>query len=209
MKLLEEKVLQDGTVLSAHVLKVDSFLNHQIDPVLMQAVGQEFARRYANERTAITKVLTIESSGIAPGMMAALELGVPLVFARKQKSLTLRDNVYVENVFSFTKQQSNEITVSRKFLTAEDHVLIIDDFLANGDAAFGLARVVAQAGASVAGFGIVIEKSFQPGRTSLENAGYRVESLVRILSLTDGQVKFVREAEEVEAAVEVQEVAQA
>ncbi|MFD3261481.1 xanthine phosphoribosyltransferase [Paenibacillus lentus] len=192
MKLLKDKVITEGIVLSDQVLKVDSFLNHQMDPVLMKEVGAEFTRRFANER--ITKVLTIESSGIAPAIMTALELGVPMIFARKHKSLTLRDNILVEKVYSFTKKESNEITVSKKFLSSEDRVLIIDDFLANGEAAFGLARIVEQVGASVAGIGIVIEKSFQPGARLLKEAGYRVESLVRIAALENGTVSFMDEA---------------
>jgi xanthine phosphoribosyltransferase len=195
VKQLQDKVLQEGLVLSDRVLKVDSFLNHQMDPELMRAIGEEFARRYEGKR--ITKVLTIESSGIAPGLMTALELHVPLIFARKQKSLTLRDDIFVENVYSFTKQETNEVTVSKKFLSPGDCVLIIDDFLANGEAASGLARIVEHAGADVVGFGIVIEKSFQPGRAQLLAAGYRVESLVRVASLADKTVVFVDEAQEV------------
>ncbi|GIO87581.1 xanthine phosphoribosyltransferase [Paenibacillus faecis] len=195
MKLLKDKVMAEGIVLGENVLKVDSFLNHQMDPVLMREVGSEFARRFAGE--GITKVLTIESSGIAPAIMTSLELGVPMIFARKHKSLTLKDDILVEKVYSFTKRESNEITVSRKFLHPEDRVLIIDDFLANGEAAFGLARIVEQVGASVVGVGIVIEKSFQPGARLLEEAGYRVESLVRIASLENGTVAFVEDVHEV------------
>ncbi|MNS04606.1 Xanthine phosphoribosyltransferase [compost metagenome] len=191
MKLLRDKVMQEGIVLSDQVLKVDSFLNHQMDPVLMKEVGREFTRRFAGEQ--ITKVLTIESSGIAPAIMTALELGVPMIFARKNKSLTLRDNILVEKVYSFTKKETNEITVSKKFLCREDRVLIIDDFLANGEAAFGLARIVEQIGAKVAGIGIVIEKAFQPGGRLLQEAGYQVESLVRVASLENGTVTFAEE----------------
>ncbi|MCM3129372.1 xanthine phosphoribosyltransferase [Paenibacillus provencensis] len=191
MKLLKEKVLNEGIVLSDQVLKVDSFLNHQMDPVLMKAVGREFVRRFEGED--INRVLTIESSGIAPGIMTALELEAPLIFARKQKSLTLRDDIFVEKVYSFTKQESNEITVAKKFMKPGDRVLIIDDFLANGEAAFGLARIVEQAGAEVVGIGIVIEKAFQPGGRLLQEQGYRVESLVRIASLENGQVTFADE----------------
>ncbi|SFS72262.1 xanthine phosphoribosyltransferase [Paenibacillus sp. 453mf] len=191
MKLLKEKVLNEGIVLSDQVLKVDSFLNHQMDPVLMKEVGREFVRRFEGED--INRVLTIESSGIAPGIMTALELEAPLIFARKQKSLTLRDDIFVEKVYSFTKQESNEITVAKKFMKPGDRVLIIDDFLANGEAAFGLARIVEQAGAEVVGIGIVIEKAFQPGGRLLQEQGYRVESLVRIASLENGQVTFADE----------------
>ncbi|WP_054956170.1 xanthine phosphoribosyltransferase [Paenibacillus dakarensis] len=188
MQLLQNKVREEGIVLSGQVLKVDSFLNHQMDPILMKEVGQEFARLFQEEN--INKVLTIESSGIAPGIMTALELEVPMIFARKQKSLTLREDIYVEKVYSFTKQESNDITVSKKFIHPGDRVLIIDDFLANGEAAFGLARIVEQAGAQVAGIGIVIEKAFQPGGKLLTEAGYRVESLVRIAALDNGVVTF-------------------
>lgn len=191
MKLLKDKVVSEGIVLGDQVLKVDSFLNHQMDPVLMREVGGEFARRYEGEN--ITKVLTIESSGIAPAIMTSLELGVPMIFARKNKSLTLKEDILVEKVYSFTKRETNEITVSKKFVHPKDRVLIIDDFLANGEAAFGLARIVEQAGASVVGIGIVIEKSFQPGAKLLEEAGYRLDSLVRIASLENGTVTFVDE----------------
>ncbi|MFE4713796.1 MULTISPECIES: xanthine phosphoribosyltransferase [Paenibacillus] len=193
MELLRRKVIDEGIVLGQGVLKVDSFLNHQMDPVLMREIGREFTRRFNGEE--ITKVLTIESSGIAPGIMTALELDVPLIFARKQKSLTLTEDIYVEKVYSFTKKETNEITVSKKFIAPGERVLIVDDFLANGEAAFGLARIVEQAGGSVAGIGIVIEKSFQPGHRLLQEAGYRVESLVRIASLTEGQIAFVEDDE--------------
>lgn len=188
MELLRNKVINEGIVLEGNVLKVDSFLNHQMDPVLMKEIGREFTNRFADEQ--ITRVLTIESSGIAPGIMTALELNVPLIFARKQKSLTLTEDIYVETAYSYTKQQSNDITVSKKFMHPGDRVLIIDDFLANGEAAFALARIVQQAGAQVAGIGIVIEKSFQPGAKLLTDEGYRLESLVRIAGLADGQVQF-------------------
>ena len=194
MKLLQETVLREGIVLSDQVLKVDAFLNHQIDPGLMLAIGKQFADLFAAEK--ITKVLTIESSGIAPGIMTAMQLEVPLLFARKHKSLTLTSDIYTETVYSFTKQVSNEITISKKFLQPSDSVLIIDDFLAHGEAAFGLARIVEQAGARVAGIGIVIEKSFQNGRQKLDDAGYRVESLVRIASLSGGRVAFVEQGAE-------------
>lgn len=188
MELLKNKVLQEGIVLSEQVLKVDSFLNHQIDPQLMWEIGATFVSQFAE--SGVTKVLTIESSGIAPAIMAALQFKVPLVFARKKKSLTLRDDLYTEKIYSFTKQEESEVTVSKKFVGAGDRVLIIDDFLANGDAALGMARIVEQAGASVCGIGIVIEKSFQPGRQKLLELGYRVESLARVASLKDKKVTF-------------------
>ncbi|WP_139997738.1 xanthine phosphoribosyltransferase [Paenibacillus paridis] len=191
MKQLEQKILDEGIVLGENVLKVDSFLNHQVDPQLMHSIGQTFAKLF--EAEGITKVLTLESSGIAPAVMAALLLQVPLIFARKRKSLTLKDDLYTEKIYSFTKQEESEVTVSRKFLNAEDRVLIIDDFLANGDAALGLACIAEQAGAVVAGIGIVIEKAFQPGRDVLIQQGYRVHSLARVASLSGGKVAFVAE----------------
>ncbi|EEL51348.1 MULTISPECIES: xanthine phosphoribosyltransferase [Bacillus cereus group] len=190
MKVLQEKILNEGTVLSGDVLKVDAFLNHQIDPVLMQEIGKEFAQRFKEEN--ITKIVTIESSGIAPAVMAALELGVKVVFARKRKSLTLQDNMYVAKVYSFTKQETNEISLSRNHIHENDRVLIIDDFLANGQAALGLMSLVEQAGASIAGIGIVIEKAFQDGGKKLRESGVRVESLAEIASLDNGTVTFVQ-----------------
>ncbi|MDF1508543.1 xanthine phosphoribosyltransferase [Robertmurraya sp. DFI.2.37] len=195
MKTLKDKIRFEGRVLSSQVLKVDSFLNHQIDPRLMAEVGKEFANRFKEEN--ITKVLTIESSGIAPGLMAALELEVPVVFARKRKSLTLVNDLLTASVHSFTKNETNEISVSNQFLTQDDRVLIIDDFLANGQAALGLVNIVKASGAEVAGIGIVIEKSFQNGGSLLREKGFRVESLARISSLEDG-VQFL---DEVEAAL--------
>ncbi|WP_263701548.1 xanthine phosphoribosyltransferase [Bacillus thuringiensis] len=191
MKVLQEKILNEGKVLSGDVLKVDAFLNHQIDPVLMQEIGKEFAKRFKEEN--ITKIVTIESSGIAPAVMAALELGVKVIFARKRKSLTLQDNMYVANVYSFTKQETNEISLSRNHIDESDRVLIIDDFLANGQAALGLMSLVEQAGASIAGLGIVIEKAFQDGGKKLREQGVRVESLAEIASLDNGTVTFVQQ----------------
>ncbi|ADY20944.1 xanthine phosphoribosyltransferase [Bacillus paranthracis] len=191
MKVLQEKILNEGKVLSGDVLKVDAFLNHQIDPVLMQEIGKEFAKRFKEEN--ITKIVTIESSGIAPAVMAALELGVKVIFARKRKSLTLQDNMYVASVYSFTKQETNEISLSRNHIDESDRVLIIDDFLANGQAALGLMSLVEQAGASIAGLGIVIEKAFQDGGKKLREQGVRVESLAEIASLDNNAVTFVQQ----------------
>lgn len=191
MHALEQKILAEGTVLSDQVLKVDSFLNHQIDPVMMQKIGQEFARLFKN--TGITKIITIEASGIAPAVMAGLELGVPVIFARKYQSLTLKDDLYRSKVFSFTKQTESTIAISKKHISKLDKVLVIDDFLANGQAALGLTDLIHQANAEVIGIGIVIEKSFQSGRQLLIDKGYRVESLARVQSLADGQVTFVQE----------------
>ncbi|KYG32147.1 xanthine phosphoribosyltransferase [Alkalihalobacillus trypoxylicola] len=191
MELLKQAIREKGKVLSSDVLKVDYFLNHQIDTQLMIEIGREFAELYKND--GVTKVLTIESSGIAPSLMAAHTLEAPLIFARKKKSLTMNNDVYVSQVYSFTKRETNDITVSKDFIKEGDRVLIIDDFLANGQAAKGLIDIVNQAKAEVAGFGIVIEKSFQDGRIKLEEDGYRVESLARIHALKNGQVYFTDE----------------
>ncbi|MFS0573993.1 xanthine phosphoribosyltransferase [Sporosarcina sp. 179-K 3D1 HS] len=191
MKLLKDKIRQDGKVLSEEVLKVDSFLNHQIDPVLMQEIGKEFAERF--KEAGITKIVTIESSGIAPSVMAGLELGVPVIFARKRKSLTLVDHLYTASVHSFTKKETNEISVSKDYLTSEDTVLLIDDFLANGQAVLGLLDIVEQAGAQLAGVGIVIEKGFQSGGSIIRERGIRVESLAILTSLEVGQATFAEE----------------
>ena len=191
MYALEQKILNEGIVLSDQVLKVDAFLNHQIDPVLMQLIGKEFAARFKD--AGITKIITIEASGIAPAIMAGLELGVPVIFARKYQSLTLKDDLYRSKVFSFTKQTESTIAISNKHLSSTDKALVIDDFLANGQAALGLIDLIHQANAEVVGVGIVIEKSFQPGREVLLEKGYRVESLARVQSLADGKVSFITE----------------
>ncbi|MFM6904925.1 MAG: xanthine phosphoribosyltransferase [Acinetobacter sp.] len=191
MYALEQKILNEGIVLSDQVLKVDAFLNHQIDPVLMQQIGKEFAARFKD--AGITKIITIEASGIAPAIMTGLELGVPVIFARKYQSLTLKDDLYRSKVFSFTKQTESTIAISNKHINSNDKALVIDDFLANGQAALGLIDLIHQANAEVVGVGIVIEKSFQPGRDVLLEKGYRVESLARVESLTDGKVIFVTE----------------
>lgn len=189
MKELEERIKADGTVLSGDVLKVDQFLNHQVDPDLMFAIGQRFAQLFADNN--ITKIITVESSGIAPAIMTGLQLHVPVIFARKHKSLTLTDDLYTANVRSFTKQTDNQITISKKYLTSSDNVLIIDDFLANGQAVFGLLEIAKQAKFNVAGVGIVIEKSFQPGAQKIKDQGIRLESLAKIKSLANGQVTFM------------------
>jgi len=194
MKLLEKKISEEGTVLSENVLKVDSFLNHQIDPMLMNELGKEFAGRFMND--SITKIVTIESSGIAPALMAGLHLQVPVVFARKKKSLTLFEDLLTATVHSFTKNETNEVSISHKYLSENDRVLIIDDFLANGQAAQALVELVEKANAIVAGIGIVIEKSFQDGARLLRDKGYRVESLAKIQSLSNGKVQFKTEKAE-------------
>nr|WP_219854956.1 xanthine phosphoribosyltransferase [Pseudomonas luteola] len=186
---LKSKIQAEGQVLSDQVLKVDAFLNHQIDPSLMGEIGDEFARRFAD--AGVTKIVTIEASGIAPAIMTGLKMGVPVIFARKHQSLTLTDNLLTSTVYSFTKRVESTIAISMTHLSSDDHVLIIDDFLANGKAAQALISIIQQAGASIAGLGIVIEKSFQVGRQELEKQGYRVESLARVKSLEGGQVTFV------------------
>ena len=158
MRELEEKIRKYGTVLPGNVLKVDAFLNHQVDPELMLHVGQEFAKLFADE--GITKVWTVESSGIAPAVMTGLALKVPVIFARKHKSLTLNQNMYVADVYSYTKKTTNRISISKKYVAPDDKVLMIDDFLANGQAVEGMLEIADQAGVQVAGAGIVIEKSF-------------------------------------------------
>ena len=175
MNFLEERILRDGVVKPGNVLKVDSFLNHQMDIDLLEAIGQEFHRRFADQK--ITKVLTIESSGIAIAYPVAKAFGVPLVFAKKAKSLNLDGEMYEAEVASFTHKKVNRIIVAKKFLRPEDRVLVIDDFLVNGCALQGLISIVDSAGAEVVGLGIAIEKGFQEGGWRIRNLGYRLESL--------------------------------
>lgn len=189
MEELVRRIKQDGHVLGEGVLKVDSFVTHQVDPVLMAEIGYCFAEVFKNQ--GITKVVTIEASGIAPAIFAAQKLGVPMIFARKAKSLTMNEELLTSSVYSFTKQVTSQVSISKKFLSAADKVLIIDDFLANGQAAKGLVELCQQAGAEVDGIGIVIEKSFQNGRSLLEEMGMRVVSLARIASLENAQVTFL------------------
>ncbi|KRL04031.1 xanthine phosphoribosyltransferase [Liquorilactobacillus oeni] len=189
MKLLEDRILEDGIVLPGNVLKVNQFLNHQIDPELMYAIGKEFARLYNEEK--ITKILTIEASGIAPAIMTGLILHVPVLFARKQKSVTMQNALFTAEVYSYTKKTKNRVAVDQKFLHKTDRVLIIDDFLANGQAVNGLLNICEQAQAEVVGVGIAIEKSFQDGARLIKDRGVRLESLARIASFDDNQVRFV------------------
>ncbi len=188
MELLKQKIKAEGIVVSDRILKVDSFLNHQIDPVLMQAMGQEFARKFQGEK--ITKVLTLEASGIAIAIMTALALQVPLIFAKKKRPSTMTTQAYFGRVHSFTKHEDVDIMVSANYLNSSDHVLIIDDFLATGEAARGMIKIVQQSGAVLVGVGIVIEKSFQEGGQYLRQEGIRVESLARIAKLEQGKVYF-------------------
>ncbi len=175
MNFLEERIVKDGIVKEGNVLKVDSFLNHQMDPMLMEEIGREFKRRFGHKQ--VTKVLTIEASGIAIACFVAREFGVPMVFAKKSKSINIDGDMYVAEVESFTHKNKNQVIVSKKFLRENDHVLIIDDFLANGCALQGLISIAESAGATVEGLGIVIEKGFQIGGRVIRNLGYHLESL--------------------------------
>lgn len=191
MKELEERILKDGIVIGPTILKVDSFLNQQIDSKLIHKMGIEFANHFKDKN--IDKVLTVESSGIAPALATALELEVDCVFARKKQSLTTGDDFYHSSVYSFTKQVTNELIVSKDFLKEGENILMIDDFLANGQAAKGMIAIVRQAGANPAGLGIVIEKSFSEGRQLIEDMDIDIYSLARIAKLEDGEITFVEE----------------
>jgi len=191
MKLLQERIRQEGLILSDTVLKVDSFLNHQVDTQLALAIGKEFARIFADRP--ITKVLTVEASGIQFAMAAGIALGVPFVYAKKKKAVTLSEQVYSAPVHSFTRQETYQISISQKYLGPDDKVLIVDDFLATGAALVGLVNIVKESGAELAGVGCVIEKSFQEGRGLLEEMGVRVHSLARIASMSPGHIDFVDE----------------
>ena len=191
MELLKQRILKDVYALSESVLKVDSFLNHGVDPELLFNIGKEFKEYFKDH--GITKIFTIESSGIAPTVMTALQMNLPMVTLKKQSSKILNGDVYQTRVHSFTKDVDYELTLSKKYISKEDNVLIIDDFLAYGEAAFGAIRLVEEAGAKVAGIGIVIEKSFQPGRNQLEKMGYDICSLARVKKLDKGLVEFIEE----------------
>ncbi|KRL63328.1 xanthine phosphoribosyltransferase [Lactobacillus psittaci] len=191
MKLLEERIKRDGQVLDGDVLKINSFLNHQVDPELMMELGKEFARLFKD--AGITKVLTCEASGIAPSVMAAYILGVPMVFARKKKPSTLNDAVYVADVFSYTKKVNNKICVEKKFLAANDKILILDDFVAHGEAVKGMVSIAQQAGCEIAGVGAVVAKDFQGGSEWIKKQGLRFEALADIASFENGAVHFVGE----------------
>ena len=181
MQQLKERIVRDGVVRSGNVLKVDSFLNHQMDIALLEEMGKEFHRRYADRP--ITKVLTLESSGIAIAYPVAKAFGVPLVFAKKSRSINLDGDLYVAEVESYTHKTTNKVIVSKKYLSPEDHVLIIDDFMANGCSMQGLISIVESADATVEGLGVAIEKGFQEGGERMRNLGYRLESLAIIESM--------------------------
>lgn len=181
MKLLKDRILQDGRVYEGQVLKVDSFLNHQMDVALFCEIGREFARRFAGEK--VTKLLTIEASGIGIACMAGLAFDVPVLFAKKNKTKNIAGDVFSSKVESYTSGNVYDIIVSKQFLGPEDRVLLIDDFLANGSALMGLIALVRAAGATLVGAGIVIEKAFQPGGQLIRDTGVRVESLARIAAM--------------------------
>ena len=189
MQMLKEAILGKGRAINQDVLLVDSFLNHQVDVPLMKAIGEEFAAHFRDH--GCSRVVTIESSGIAPASFTALALGVPLVIMKKQTSRIMTGDLLQTTVRSFTTGTSYELTVKKEFLQPGEQVLFIDDFLASGAAAVGLTDIVAQAGCTVAGIGIVVEKTFQSGRKTLEDAGFRVESLARIARFENNKPVFV------------------
>lgn len=188
MKLLKDRILNDGKSLAGGILKVDNFINHQMDPVLMKSIAVEFVRRFAD--LPINKIITIEASGIAPAIMLGYLLELPVVFVKKAQPKTMGD-MYVSQVHAFTKNRTYDICVSKEFLVPEDKVLFVDDFLANGNAAFGILELIQQSGASLLGMGFIIEKSFQEGGKRLrELSGIRIESLARIKFLEVDTVGF-------------------
>lgn len=189
MDELKKRILQDGIVIDNRILKIDNFLNQQIDTALITHVGQEFANRFQDQH--IDRIITIEASGIAVAFAASLAFGnIPVVFARKKKSLLMQDELYTTSIYSYTKEESYTASISKSYLHTGERVLLIDDFLASGAAALGLAELAKQAGCTIAGIGIVVEKSFQPGRQKLEAAGYRVESLARIAKFANNAPVF-------------------
>ena len=190
MNFLEERILKDGVVKAGNVLKVDSFLNHQMDVELFDKIGEEFKNRFSNKK--INKILTIEASGIGIAVAVARHFKVPVVFAKKTKSINLDGDVYNASVESFTHKNTNNVIVSKKFLSKEDKILIIDDFLANGCAMQGLIQIIKASGASVEGIGIVIEKGFQIGGKTIRNLGYQLESLaiVDAMNAETGEIEF-------------------
>ncbi len=195
MNFLEERIQKDGIVKEGNVLKVDSFLNHQMDTALFEQMGEEFKRRFADKP--INKVLTIEASGIGIACVVAQYFNAPVIFAKKSKSINIEGEMYVAEVESFTHKCKNQVIVSKKFLSPEDHVLIIDDFLANGCALQGLISIVNEAGATIEGIGIAIEKGFQPGGQIIRNLGYQLESLAIVDSMDaeTGEIVFREQSE--------------
>ena len=190
MNCLEERILKDGIVKEGNVLKVDSFLNHQMDTELFNEMGKEWKRRFEGKK--ITKILTVEASGIGIACIVAQHFGVPVVFAKKAKSINIDGEMYTAEVESFTHKNKNQVIVSKKFLNEGDHVLLIDDFLANGCALLGLIQIVQTANATVEGIGIAIEKGFQNGGKIIRNLGYHLESLAIVegMNWKTGEIKF-------------------
>ena len=188
MDELKNRVIEDGTILEGNILKVDSFLNHQIDIHLMQDVGKEFYRLFKDKN--ITKIFTIEASGIAIASFTAQAFDVPVLFAKKSKSTNLGNDVYISKVYSYTHNREYTITVSKKYLNKNDRILIVDDFLANGLAIQGLIDIADQANAQVEGIGVCIEKTYQEGGKRIRNLGYSVESLVKIKNMENGRIEF-------------------
>lgn len=186
--LLKERIRRDGQVVGRDILKVDSFLNHQLDPELLKWIGGEFARRFGH--LSVTRILTVEASGIACALMTGLELGVPVLFAKKLRTRTQGGDVYTAAVTSYTKGETVPVSVSRRFLQPSDRILIVDDFLAMGEATGSLIDLVSQSGASLVGVGIVVEKGFQPGGTRLREQGVNLHSLVVIDSLGPDGIQF-------------------
>ena len=191
MKKLEERILRDGVVKPGGILKVDSFLNHQIDTQLCYDMAKEICELYKDEE--ITKILTIEASGISIATMTGFVMGVPVVFAKKAMSKNISDNVYAVEVYSFTKKATKNVIVSKEYINPGDKILIVDDFLAMGSALEGLSSIVEQAGAQIVGAAIVVEKAFQPGGEKLRARGMRIESLARVASMSDDSLTFVEE----------------
>lgn len=188
MKLLKNRILQDGEIISDQILKVDSFLNHQIDPKLIDEISAEFAYKFSEIK--FNKILTVESSGIAPAVMTGLKLSIPVIFAKKNRPSTMVEDAFSSTVHSFTKNSDYEISVSSKFIRKGDNFLIIDDFLANGSASRALISIIEQGGGKVGGIGVVIEKGFQNGGKLLREMGYKVVSLAIIESLKGNKIQF-------------------
>ncbi|MEG6615813.1 xanthine phosphoribosyltransferase [Peptococcaceae bacterium 1198_IL3148] len=189
MELLKDRILTEGKVISDSILKIDSFLNHQLDPFFIKEIGDEFARLFKDQ--GVTKILTVEASGIAVGLMTGIALNVPVLFAKKKQASTMDHRYFSSTVYSFTKQESVEIFVSKNYLSAGDRVLIVDDFLARGEALRGLRKLVQLAGAQLVGCGVVVEKAFQDGGKELRAEGVRIEALARIKEIKNGKVEFV------------------
>lgn len=189
MQELRDRILKEGKVIGNDILKVDSFINYQVDPELMTHIGQEFAEHFTNK--GITKIITIESSGIAPALMTASAMNVPLVIMKKQPSKELNENVYQTQVTSFTTKKEYELCLSSDVISSDDHVLLIDDFLADGEAITGAIRLLRMAHATVAGIGILIEKTYQPGHEKIKSQGFEVHSLVKIQQMDEFQITFL------------------